>query len=207
MKKFENFTGKMVILNQDNIDTDKIIPKQFLTTVTEKGLGKHLFYELRYDSNNNLIKDSIFNNLKNQNNLILISKKNFGCGSSREHAPWAILDFGFKVVIAESFADIFYNNSFKNGLLLVKLTESEINELIDYSNNNYSLNIDLNNQEIQLKNNQNNLIKKYNFEIDEFKKYCLLNGLDEIGIILDKENKNKIITNFELNRKKQQSWL
>ena len=207
MKKFENFTGKMVILNQDNIDTDKIIPKQFLTTTTKKGLGKHLFYELRYDTNNNLIKNSIFNNLKDQNNLILISKKNFGCGSSREHAPWAILDFGFRVVIAESFADIFFNNSFKNGLLLIKLKETEINELIDYSNKDYSLNIDLNNQEIKLKDTQNKLIKKYNFEIDEFKKYCLLNGLDEIGIILDKENKNKIITNFELNQKKQQSWL
>lgn len=131
MKKFENFYGQPVVMAEDNIDTDKIIPKQFLTTTTKKGLGKFVFYEKRYDTNGSIVKDCFFNNfIYNNNDLILISNKNFGCGSSREHAPWAIMDFGFRVIIAESFADIFYSNSFKNGLLLIKLSQDKIEEII-----------------------------------------------------------------------------
>ncbi len=209
MKKFESFIGQPVIMEEDNIDTDKIIPKQFLTTTTKKGLGKFVFYEKRYDINGNIIKDCFLNDFINNNNdLILISNKNFGCGSSREHAPWAIMDFGFKVVIAESFADIFYSNSFKNGLLLIKLSQNQIGNIIKkVKNENCKIFINLEDQKIIIQNFENIKIEEISFEIDEFKKYCLLKGLDEIGIILDEEKKTNIISNFEIKQKQEQSWL
>lgn len=209
MKKFENFIGEPVIMAEDNIDTDKIIPKQFLTTTTKKGLGKFVFYEKRYDTKGDIIKDYFVNNfMDNKNNLVLISGKNFGCGSSREHAPWALMDFGFRVVMAESFADIFYSNSFKNGLLLIRFSKNQIEEIVKtIETKGCKIFVDLKKQKIILKDNKNIEIKAYDFAIDEFKKYCLMNGLEEIGFILDEEKKTGMITNFETRQKQEQSWL
>tara|TARA_B100000768_G_scaffold179859_1_gene198472 strand:- start:3641 stop:4273 length:633 start_codon:yes stop_codon:yes gene_type:complete len=180
-----------------NIDTDMIIPKQFLKTIKRSGLGKNLFDEMRYDSNGNEIDTFILNKEPFRNAKILIAGKNFGCGSSREHAPWSILDFGIKVIIAPSFADIFFNNSFKNGILPIKMDESIINSIIDESMQGDHLEINLVDQEIILKN------RKINFDVDSVNKDCLIKGLDDIGSTLEKSS---YIDEFEIENANKRPW-
>ena len=180
-----------------NIDTDMIIPKQFLKTIKRSGLGKNLFDEMRYDSNGNEIDTFILNKEPFRNAKILIAGKNFGCGSSREHAPWSILDFGIKVVIAPSFADIFFNNSFKNGILPIKMDEDIINSIIDESMQGEHLEINLVDQEIILKN------RKINFDVDSVNKDCLIKGLDDIGSTLEKSS---YIDEFEIENANKRPW-
>ena len=182
MEKFVNLKSIPSYLPLQNIDTDMIIPKQFLKTIKRTGLGKSLFYEMRYDENENLKKDFVLNKHPYNKSKILIAGKNFGCGSSREHAPWALLDFGIRCVISSSFADIFYNNCFKNGILPIVLDESLIVEISEYSKREEEISVDLSKQEIKYGN------KLINFKIDEFKKKCLLNGLDDIDLSLAKIN-------------------
>ena len=198
MQKFNTLKSIPAYLPIVNIDTDMIIPKQFLKTIKRTGLGKNLFYEMRYDEKENLIEDFILNKKPFNESKILIAGKNFGCGSSREHAPWALLDFGIKCVIASSFADIFYNNCFKNGMLPIILDEKKIEELTEYSNRKESIEINLNNQEIIFGN------KRIKFDIEEFKKKCLLEGLDDIDLSLEKEEK---ISSFENQIKKNRPWI
>ena len=159
-----------------------IIPKQFLKTTKRTGLGKSLFYEMRYDEKGKIIDDFILNKKPFNKSKILIAGKNFGCGSSREHAPWALSDFGIKCVISSSFADIFYNNCFKNGILPIKISEEKILEISEYSNREEEIEINLSRQEIKFGN------KIINFEIDEFKKKCLIEGLDDIALSMEKIN-------------------
>ena len=185
MEKFKNINSIPAYLPEINIDTDKIIPKQFLKTIKRTGLGKNLFFEMRYDDKGNLIKDFILNNEPYSNSQILITGKNFGCGSSREHAPWALLDFGIRCIISSSFADIFYNNCFKNGILPIKIEENSIREISEYSKRKEKIEVNLQNQEIKF----GNKIKK--FEIDKFKKKCLLEGLDDIALSLENIKKKE----------------
>jgi|TARA_B110000967_G_C18854135_1_gene546192 3-isopropylmalate/(R)-2-methylmalate dehydratase small subunit len=180
-----------------NIDTDMIIPKQFLKTIKRSGLGKNLFDEMRYDSNGNEIDTFILNKEPFRDAKILIAGKNFGCGSSREHAPWSILDFGIKVIIAPSFADIFFNNSFKNGILPIKMDEDIINSIIDESMQGEHLEINLADQEIILKN------RKINFDVDSVNKDCLIKGLDDIGSTLEKSS---YIDEFEIENANKRPW-
>ena len=180
-----------------NIDTDMIIPKQFLKTIKRSGLGKNLFDEMRYDSNGNEIDTFILNKEPFRDAKILIAGKNFGCGSSREHAPWSILDFGIKVIIAPSFADIFFNNSFKNGILPIKMDEDIINSIIDESMQGEHLEINLVDQEIILKN------RKINFDVDSVNKGCLIKGLDDIGSTLEKSS---YIDEFEIENANKRPW-
>ena len=176
MKKFTSIKSIPAYLPIVNIDTDMIIPKQFLKTIKRTGLGKNLFYEMRYDQSGNLIKDFVLNNDPYNNSKILIAGKNFGCGSSREHAPWALMDFGITCVISSSYADIFYNNCFKNGILPIILDDKKIKELSEYAKRKEEISIDLNEEKIIYGN------KKINFEIDPAKKKRLLEGLDNIGL-------------------------
>ena len=180
-----------------NIDTDMIIPKQFLKTIKRSGLGKNLFDEMRYDSNGNEIDTFILNKEPFRDAKILIAGKNFGCGSSREHAPWSILDFGIKVIIAPSYADIFFNNSFKNGILPIKMDEDIINSIIDESMQGEHLEINLVDQEIILKN------RKINFDVDSVNKDCLIKGLDDIGSTLEKAS---YIDEFEIENANKRPW-
>ena len=198
MEKFKNINSIPAYLPEINIDTDKIIPKQFLKTIKRTGLGKNLFFEMRYDDKGNLIKDFILNNEPYSNSQILMTGKNFGCGSSREHAPWALLDFGIRCIISSSFADIFYNNCFKNGILPIKIEENSIREISEYSKRKEKIEVNLQNQEIKF----GNKIKK--FEIDKFKKKCLLEGLDDIALSLENIKK---IENFEKNILSKKSWI
>ena len=198
MEKFTNFKSIPSYLSLQNIDTDMIIPKQFLKTIKRTGLGKNLFYEMRYDENGKEIKDFILNKEPYNNSRILISGKNFGCGSSREHAPWALLDFGIKCVISSSFADIFYNNCFKNGILPIKIDEQKVLELSEYSKRKKEIEIDLKKQEIK----SGNEITK--FEIDSFKKKCLMEGLDDIALTMEKLSK---INDFEKNLISEKPWI
>ena len=198
MKKFNILKGIPASLPMINIDTDMIIPKQFLKTIKRTGLGKGLFFEMRHDENGKKIKEFVLNKEPYNNSSILLAGKNFGCGSSREHAPWALLDFGIKCVISPSFADIFYNNCFKNGMLPIILDESKIGELIQYSERKESIEINLTEQEIIFGN------KRIKFEIDPFKKKCLLNGLDDIALSLEKSEK---ISSYENEIKKNKPWL
>ena len=198
MEKFTNFKSIPSYLSLQNIDTDMIIPKQFLKTIKRTGLGKSLFYEMRYDENGKVIKDFILNKEPYNNSRILISGKNFGCGSSREHAPWALLDFGIKCVISSSFADIFYNNCFKNGILPIKIDEQKVLELSEYSKRKKEIEIDLEKQEIK----SGNEITK--FEIDSFKKKCLVEGLDDIALTMEKLSK---INDFEKNLISEKPWI
>ena len=198
MEKFKNINSIPSYLPEINIDTDKIIPKQFLKTIKRTGLGKNLFFEMRYDDKGNLIKDFILNNEPYSNSQILMTGKNFGCGSSREHAPWALLDFGIRCIISSSFADIFYNNCFKNGILPIKIEENSIREISEYSKRKEKIEVNLQNQEIKF----GNKIKK--FEIDKFKKKCLLEGLDDIALSLENIKK---IENFEKNILSKKSWI
>jgi len=197
MKKFNVLEGIPANLPMINIDTDMIIPKQFLKTIKRTGLGKSLFFEMRYDENGNKIKDFVLNQNPYDSSSILLTGKNFGCGSSREHAPWALLDFGIKCVISPSFADIFYNNCFKNGMLPIVLDEKIIEEIAQYSKRKENIKINLSDQEIIYGN------KRVQFKIDAFKKECLLKGLDDIALSLEKSKK---ISTFEDKMKKNKPW-
>jgi len=198
MNKFTTLKSIPAYLPIVNIDTDMIIPKQFLKTIKRTGLGKNLFYEMRYDNDGIEIKDFILNQNPFNKSKILIAGKNFGCGSSREHAPWALLDFGITCVISSSYADIFYNNCFKNGILPITITEEEIKEISDYSKRKEEISINLLDQKIVFGN------KEINFEIDEFKKKCLIEGLDDIALSLEKTNK---ITDYENKLKLNKPWI
>jgi 3-isopropylmalate/(R)-2-methylmalate dehydratase small subunit len=198
MQKFNSLTSIPAYLPIVNIDTDMIIPKQFLKTIKRTGLGKNLFFEMRYDDNGNEIKDFILNQEPHNQSKILIAGKNFGCGSSREHAPWALLDFGITCVISSSYADIFYSNCFKNGILPITLPEEKIKELSEYSKRKEEISIDLKEEKIIFGNSE---IK---FDIDPFKKKCLLEGLDDIALSLAKKEK---ITTFEENLKNSKPWI
>ena len=198
MQKFNSLKSIPAYLPIVNIDTDMIIPKQFLKTIKRTGLGKSLFFEMRYDSNGNEIKDFILNQKPFNKSKILITGKNFGCGSSREHAPWALLDFGVTCVISSSYADIFYNNCFKNGILPIILEEDKIKELSEYSKRKEEISIDLSEEKIVFGNNE---IK---FKIDPFKKKCLLEGLDDIALSLEKSEK---ITSYEIEINKNKPWV
>ena len=185
-----------------NVDTDMIIPKQFLKTIKRTGLGKNLFYELRYDEKDAPIDSFVLNQDKYKDSQILITGKNFGCGSSREHAPWSILDYGIKCIIASSFADIFYNNCFKNGILPIKLDESEVTKLQKAAENSLNFTIDLENQKISYFDK--NINHEVSFELDKAKKTSLLEGLDDIGLTLAKVNH---ISDFENKQKSRTPWL
>ena len=199
MQKFNIVKSIIAGLPLINIDTDMIIPKQFLKTIKRTGLGKNLFHEMRYDLNENEITNFVLNKPEFKNAKILVALDKFGCGSSREHAPWALLDFGIQCVIAPSFADIFYNNCFKNGILPVVLKNSEVDELLEFSKSpNNSVTIDLPKQEVKAGE------KIYKFEIDSFKKHCLIEGLDDIGLTLQKSQK---IADFEEKNRQITPWL
>ena len=198
MQKFNTLKSIPAYLPIVNIDTDMIIPKQFLKTIKRSGLGKNLFFEMRYDQAGKKIDDFVLNKEPYDNSSILLTGKNFGCGSSREHAPWALSDFGIQCIISPSFADIFYNNCFKNGMLPIILDEKKIEELIQYSKRKENIEVNLTNQEITFGN------KRINFEIDSFKKKCLLNGLDDIAMSLEKE---KEISFYEKKIEKNKPWI
>ena len=198
MQKFNSLKSIPTYLPIVNIDTDMIIPKQFLKTIKRTGLGKNLFFEIRYDNDGEEIKDFILNQEPHNKSKILITGKNFGCGSSREHAPWALLDFGITCVISSSFADIFYNNCFKNGILPIILEEEKIKELSEYSKRKQEISIDLKEEKIFYGN------KEIKFEIDSFKKKCLLECLDDIALSLEKSGK---ISSFEKSLKNKKPWI
>ena len=198
MRKFTSLKSIPAYLPIVNIDTDMIIPKQFLKTIKRTGLGKNLFFEMRYDENGKLIDDFVLNMSPYNTSKILIAGNNFGCGSSREHAPWALLDFCITCVISSSYADIFYSNCFKNGILPIILEEEKIKELSEYAKRQEEISIDLNNEKIIYGNNETQ------FSIDPFKKKCLLEGLDDIALSLKKTEK---IKNFENNLKDKKPWI
>jgi 3-isopropylmalate/(R)-2-methylmalate dehydratase small subunit len=198
MQKFNTLKSIPAYLPIVNIDTDMIIPKQFLKTIKRTGLGKNLFFEMRYDDNGNEIKDFLLNNEPFNNSKILIAGNNFGCGSSREHAPWALLDFGITCVISSSYADIFYSNCFKNGILPIILEEKKIKKLSEYSNRKEEISVNLNEQKIVYGNNETK------FDIDPFKKKCLLEGLDDIALSLEK---SKQIDSYEKKLKENKPWI
>tara|TARA_B100000427_G_scaffold297496_1_gene277912 strand:+ start:79 stop:684 length:606 start_codon:yes stop_codon:yes gene_type:complete len=198
MKKFTKLKGIPAYLPIANIDTDMIIPKQFLKTIKRTGLGKNLFFEMRYNDEGKEINNFILNQEPYRKSNILIAGKNFGCGSSREHAPWSLIDFGISCVISSSFADIFYNNCFKNGILPIKISEDQIKEISDYSRRKEEIKIDLPDQKIIFGN------KETSFEIDPFKKKCLMEGLDDIALSLEKVDK---ILSFEQKLKSQKPWI
>ncbi|SEN08518.1 3-isopropylmalate dehydratase small subunit [Vreelandella aquamarina] len=210
MKKFERFEGIVAPLDRANVDTDLIIPKQFLKSIKRTGFGVNLFDELRYldegqpgqdCSKRPLNPDFVLNQPRYQGAEVLLARRNFGCGSSREHAPWALEDFGFKVVIAPSFADIFYNNAFKNGILLITLAEEEVDRLFAEveANEGYQLDVDLEHQRVITPSGE-----ILEFDVDAFRKHCLLNGLDDIGITLQDED---AIRSFEEKHRQQRPWL
>ena len=198
MEKFKNLKSIPAYLSLMNVDTDMIIPKQFLKTIKRTGLGKSLFYEMRYNEEGQIIKDFILNNEPYSKSKILLTGKNFGCGSSREHAPWALLDFGIKCVIGPSYADIFYNNCFNNGSLPVTIDENIVRELSEYSKRKEEIEIHLEEQEILYGN------KKIKFDLDPAKKKRLLEGLDDIGMSLDK---NSNIDLYEEKIKITKPWI
>ena len=198
MQKFNTLKSIPAYLPIVNIDTDMIIPKQFLKTIKRTGLGKNLFFEMRYDDQGKENSDFILNQTPFNNSKILIAGKNFGCGSSREHAPWALLDFGITCVISSSFADIFYNNCFKNGILPIILNDEKIKELSEYANRREEISVDLFEEKVIYGNNE---IK---FQIDSFKKKCLIEGLDDIALSLKKTEK---IKDFEKILKSEKPWI
>jgi 3-isopropylmalate/(R)-2-methylmalate dehydratase small subunit len=199
MQKFDTLKGPAAPLNMVNVDTDAIIPKQFLKTIERTGLGKFLFNDLRFTPDGTEKPDFVLNKPAYRHAQILVAGENFGCGSSREHAPWSLLDFGIRCVIAPSYADIFYNNCFKNGILPLVLPKEQVEELMKDAEAGLELTIDLQKQTVTGGNR-----KEYKFEIDPFRKKCLLNGLDDIGLTLEKE---KTISTFEDTQKKTQPWL
>ena len=198
MNKFISIKSIPAYLPIVNIDTDMIIPKQFLKTIKRTGLGKNLFFEMRYDQSGKEIDDFILNNSPYNNSKILIAGKNFGCGSSREHAPWALMDFGITCVISSSYADIFYNNCFKNGILPITISEDQIKEISEYSNRKEEISVNLPEQTISFGN------KEIKFEIDQFKKKCLMEGLDDIALSLEKSEK---IVSYENKIKEAKPWI
>lgn len=210
MQKFETFSGLVVPLDRANVDTDAIIPKQFLKSIARTGFGPNLFDEWRYldrgepgkeNTGRPLNPEFVLNLPRYQGGQILLARENFGCGSSREHAPWALLDYGFKTVIAPSFADIFYNNCFKNGILPIVLSSDEVARLFDETNANpgYRLEVNLEAQQVS-----SPLGQTYSFDVDAFRKYCLLNGLDDIGLTLQH---TEAIRAFEAQRRRAMPWL
>ncbi len=199
MQKFDKLTGPAAPLNMVNVDTDAIIPKQFLKTIERTGLGKFLFNDLRFTPEGVEKPDFVLNKPAYRHAQILVAGENFGCGSSREHAPWSLLDFGIRCVIAPSYADIFYNNCFKNGILPLVLPKEQVEELMKDAEAGLELTIDLARQTVTGGNR-----KEYKFDIDPFRKKCLLNGLDDIGLTLEKET---TISTFEDAQKKTQPWL
>jgi 3-isopropylmalate/(R)-2-methylmalate dehydratase small subunit len=201
MQKFEKLEGVAAPLNIVNIDTDMIIPKQFLKTILRTGLGKSLFFEMRYTQEGQELPEFVLNKPAYRKSQILVAGDNFGCGSSREHAPWALLDFGIRCVISTSFADIFYNNCFKNGILPIVVSPDDLKKLLDDAErgSNATLTIDLPNQEIRGPDGG-----KVKFDIDPFRKHCLLNGLDDIGLSLEK---SESIDAFEKKQSQSQPWL
>lgn len=210
MRKFTELVGLVAPLDRANVDTDMIIPKQFLKSIKRTGFGKNLFDELRYldeglpdqsCDGRPLNSEFVLNQARYQGASILLARQNFGCGSSREHAPWALEDYGFRCVIAPSFADIFFNNCFKNGILPVVLSEAEVSQLFDevFEKEGYALTVDLAKQTVT-----SPLGKTFSFEVDEFRKHCLLNGLDDIGVTLEDEDAIKA---YESARRKQAPWL
>ena len=198
MDKFNKLNSIPSYLPLQNIDTDMIVPKQFLKTIKRTGLGKGLFYEMRYDEKGKIIEDFVLHKEPYNKSKILIAGKNFGCGSSREHAPWALLDFGIKCVISSSFADIIYNNCFKNGILPIRLDEKIILQLAEYSNRKKEIEVDLEEQAVKFGN------EIVNFEVDGFKKKCLMEGLDDIALSMEKLN---LVENFEKKVKEDRPWL
>ena len=198
MEKFNILKSVPANLPMMNVDTDMIIPKQFLKTIKKSGLGKSLFFEMRYDEQEKKVNNFVLNKEPYNKSSILLAGKNFGCGSSREHAPWALLDFGIKCVISPSFADIFYNNCFKNGMLPIVLDQKQLEELIEYSERKEAIEINLTEQKIKLGN------KIISFEIDTFKKKCLIEGLDDIALSLEKSEK---IVSFEKKLKISKPWI
>ena len=201
MQKFDQLTGVAAPLDILNIDTDMIIPKQFLKTIKRSGLGKNLFDEMRYDRNGGEVADFVLNRTPYREAEILVAGDNFGCGSSREHAPWALLDFGIRCVISTSFADIFYNNCFKNGILPIVVSSDERDALLADAQDteNPELSIDLFAQTIRRPNGVT-----ISFDVDAFRKKCLLEGLDDIGLTMEKSGS---IDDFEVNRTQEQPWL
>ena len=198
MEKFSYLKSIPSYLALQNIDTDMIIPKQFLKTIKRTGLGKSLFYEMRYDENGKINDEFILNKEPFNKSKILLAGKNFGCGSSREHAPWALSDFGIKCVISSSFADIFYNNCFKNGILPIKIDDKIVLELAEYSKRKEEIEINLEKQEIKYGN------KVAKFDVDAFKKKCLMEGLDDIALSMEKISQ---IDNFEKKLIQEKPWL
>ena len=199
MEKFITLKGIAAPLPMINVDTDMIIPKQFLKTIKRSGLGKNLFHELRFDMQGNIKNDFVLNWDPYKKATILIAGDNFGCGSSREHAPWSLLDFGFKCIVAPSFADIFYNNCFKNGILPIRLDQEKVNILMEEAKNKNQLSIKLDEQKIILADE--NVIE---FDIDPFRKKCLIEGLDDIGLTLQKKDK---ISKYEESIKSSHPWI
>jgi len=210
MEKFDTHTGLVAPLDRANVDTDAIIPKQFLKSIKRTGYGPFLFDEWRYEdvgepemdcSNRPLKQDFVLNQARYQGASVLLTRDNFGCGSSREHAPWALLDYGFRVVIAPSFADIFYNNCFKNGILPIRLAAADVSRLFEQeaASDSYSLSIDLMAQTITTPGGES-----LAFEMDDFRKHCLLNGLDDIGLTLQQGD---AIRRYEQHRKTEAPWL
>jgi len=199
MDKFIVLKGIAAPLPMINVDTDMIIPKQFLKTIKRSGLGKNLFHELRYDMQGNIKNDFVLNWDPYKQASILIAGDNFGCGSSREHAPWSLLDFGFKCIIAPSFADIFYNNCFKNGILPIRLNQEKVDILMEEAKNKNELIVDLEDQKIFCADESS-----IDFNIDSFRKKCLLNGLDDIGLTLQKK---ELISQYEDNLKSSHPWI
>ena len=198
MQKFNKLKSIPAYLPIVNIDTDMIIPKQFLKTIKRTGLGKNLFFEMRYDDQGNEIKDFVLNQKPFHESKILIAGKNFGCGSSREHAPWALLDFGITCVISSSYADIFYNNCFKNGILPIKIEEEKIKQISEYFLRKEEIEVDLSEQKIIFGNNE------IDFNLDTFKKKCLIEGLDDIALSLEKKEK---ISSYEHKLQKDKPWI
>ncbi len=201
MEKFENISGVAAPMPDHNIDTDRIIPARFLKTITRTGLGVNLFNDIRYKNDGSEVEDFVLNQPAYRKAEVLVAGDNFGCGSSREHAPWALKDFGIKCVISTSFADIFFNNSFKNGLLLIRVTPAQRDALLEDANKgaNARIGVDLENQKIIRPDGE-----EIDFEVDPFRKHCLLEGLDDIGITLQSEHK---ISSYEEKRKGQMPWV
>ncbi len=201
MDKFDKLTSVAAPLNMINVDTDMIIPKQFLKTIERTGLGKHLFSEMRYKDDGSEVEEFVLNQPAYRGTQILVADENFGCGSSREHAPWALLDFGIKCIIAPSFADIFYNNCFKNGILPIKLSKEDWDKIMDDAERgaNATLTVDLEAQTITGPDGGS-----VSFELDPFKKKCLLEGLDDVGLTMQNDDK---IDSFEKDRAAQLPWL
>lgn len=198
MTPFGTLTSIPAPLRIINVDTDMIIPKQFLRTIKRTGLASGLFYELRFDENGNKKPDFILNQEPFTSSRILVAGENFGCGSSREHAPWALLDFGIRCIIAPSYSDIFFNNCFKNGILPISLPKEEVEALMNRGDEKSEITINLEEQKIVAGN------RVYQFDIDAFRKHCLLNGLDDIGLTLERES---LISSYEQNRRQQRPWL